>query len=960
MATYLPGVTDYIPQIQPFVPDYNFLSNILQTKQSRYDEANKQVSQFYGKLLYSPMTREDNIKTRDEFFKTVDTELKKLSGIDLSLQQNQDYALNIFKPFYENKNIIKDMTWTRNRDNQLQRGESMRTCYDEKKCGGNFWEGGLDYIKYKTQEFKDATPEEALTFEDPKFNPAVNVYKNAVADLKAAGFEIKMQYSDGKYIYTDKNGVDMIPTLASYLQSSYQNDPQVRAYYNTLGYLDWKNFSSTQDPSADQDSILESYKTDIFKPAADEIKKEDAKAKSVLSDVDALRKTYEDYIRKNGIMGDEKALVDAYISINNQTEQAKSAVATTTSAVDHVNNIVNITGNKRAYLENLVQTKGMSMLNRDIYRAANQYAELTKEHTMTPDSYGVASYSSQLALNNQLTMAQVKDQIWREQKLFEKELEGADVQNIMGGPTPDFNAQGASSTKVDKNKALNSNKEESTRLTSDLKGAQNEYIATTVNTMKTAFSNPDATVAQKKTLQTTAKAMFANTNIDAVKLIAGDNQELKKLSNLSGKQIDGLYSMVTKLSDPDEPLYGQSNDFWNKDYNPKNIVLKDNVEESRIIKQIFDKDMQEQAQVVLGKVKEKYKGNPVKQLLAESFLNSVDGSYIPDLNSDTDIMAQASIFANTYGDKINGGKEAAYKYAKNHIKEIVEDWNTNYYEHGKAFNQDPRFKYANADESAAIVYKIDPAYKHNNNMVFADLIKNYKSSSSDVTVNFGDASKLREDDPAARQLLDTFISSFYDATTKRKNPSDKRAQGDISVQRIAAGDPNMMAFTIKNINPKFAEENMSTKSKTRILGADDQKYKEGVTVFIPKDAINNQFYQDSRTDAWDYALAKEGKLTVSKPGAGEIVLQDAGNGSYSITGNIRVKHENAPDEIIKVDNSMVRGPLDASTIRETWNRNLMQMKLYNDAVLANTREKYGIKDPQALLQSVMKNIENPQ
>ena len=30
MATYLPGITDYIPQIQPFKPDFNTFNNILQ------------------------------------------------------------------------------------------------------------------------------------------------------------------------------------------------------------------------------------------------------------------------------------------------------------------------------------------------------------------------------------------------------------------------------------------------------------------------------------------------------------------------------------------------------------------------------------------------------------------------------------------------------------------------------------------------------------------------------------------------------------------------------------------------------------------------------------------------------------------------------------------------------------------------------------------------------------------
>ena len=48
MATYLQGVTDYIPQFQPFQPDLNFYSNIMQTKQSQYDTNFNNINNLYG------------------------------------------------------------------------------------------------------------------------------------------------------------------------------------------------------------------------------------------------------------------------------------------------------------------------------------------------------------------------------------------------------------------------------------------------------------------------------------------------------------------------------------------------------------------------------------------------------------------------------------------------------------------------------------------------------------------------------------------------------------------------------------------------------------------------------------------------------------------------------------------------------------------------------------------------
>ena len=89
MATYLSNMTDYVPQIQSFTPDFNFLGNVLQTKQTRYDAAHEQISSLYGSILNAPMSRTDNVEKRAEMFKMIDGEIKRISGLDLSLQQNQ-------------------------------------------------------------------------------------------------------------------------------------------------------------------------------------------------------------------------------------------------------------------------------------------------------------------------------------------------------------------------------------------------------------------------------------------------------------------------------------------------------------------------------------------------------------------------------------------------------------------------------------------------------------------------------------------------------------------------------------------------------------------------------------------------------------------------------------------------------------------------------------------------------
>ena len=63
MATYLQGQQDYVTQIQPTKPNLQFDAQMLGNLQNKYDAGHKKVSELYGSLLNSAMTRTDNIHT---------------------------------------------------------------------------------------------------------------------------------------------------------------------------------------------------------------------------------------------------------------------------------------------------------------------------------------------------------------------------------------------------------------------------------------------------------------------------------------------------------------------------------------------------------------------------------------------------------------------------------------------------------------------------------------------------------------------------------------------------------------------------------------------------------------------------------------------------------------------------------------------------------------------------------
>ncbi len=75
MATYLSGNPTFLPTVQPYQPNLQLYAGALQMKQTQYDTNRKKISDLYGSLLNSPISRDSNIQARDEFFQSIDYEI---------------------------------------------------------------------------------------------------------------------------------------------------------------------------------------------------------------------------------------------------------------------------------------------------------------------------------------------------------------------------------------------------------------------------------------------------------------------------------------------------------------------------------------------------------------------------------------------------------------------------------------------------------------------------------------------------------------------------------------------------------------------------------------------------------------------------------------------------------------------------------------------------------------------
>jgi D-ribose pyranose/furanose isomerase RbsD len=244
MATYLQGVTDYIPQFQPFQPDLNFYGNIMQTKQTQYDTNWKALNKMYGQYYHADLTREDNVAKKDNYLKQIEFNLQRVSQLDLSLEQNIDQATQIFKPFYEDKGLMKDMAETKNFMAEVSYAEGLKNAYDQ-KLRDQYWADGITELQFKRQEFKEASAEEAMSMSIGQYTPYVNTVEKAQEIAKEAGLSVEsVDFSkDGKFIVKTKNGDQLIEPLQKLFEARLGNDPGIQAVYKTQAYVNRKNYA---------------------------------------------------------------------------------------------------------------------------------------------------------------------------------------------------------------------------------------------------------------------------------------------------------------------------------------------------------------------------------------------------------------------------------------------------------------------------------------------------------------------------------------------------------------------------------------------------------------------------------------------------------------------------------------------------------------------------------------------
>lgn len=238
MATYLKDVQGNIPNIEKFNPNYTFYAEALQSRQSAYDTNHEKLNNLYGSLLNGGMFRDEDIKSRDEFFKAISDDIKKISGSDLSSPQNVIAAERVFTQILDNKYIKQDLYNYRKAQSEQKHIDNLRL-YDKE---GKYWEGMDQLLNYQILDYKEADRDSALNVNIGDIAEGVNVNDLIAKSLKDMNLgDVVQEISDGNYITKYTNGEIARSKYNMAIRAILMNDASVSSFYRAQGELARRN-----------------------------------------------------------------------------------------------------------------------------------------------------------------------------------------------------------------------------------------------------------------------------------------------------------------------------------------------------------------------------------------------------------------------------------------------------------------------------------------------------------------------------------------------------------------------------------------------------------------------------------------------------------------------------------------------------------------------------------------------
>jgi len=957
MATYIQGVTDYIPQIQPFKPDFQFYATALQTLQSKYDTNYKQLSDYYGTLLKSPMLRDSNIKRRDEFMNAVQGQIQKISGMDLSLKQNVDQAVRVLEPLVNDKYIINDIVKTRNWNSQRQYSQNI-------KDTEAWWAGGDAALQYWAEDFKKVNDEDSLSFSNPEYVENVNIMKIALDDMTKNKFVVKSDNfsPDGRWIVTTQNGDLIAPTLRDYLVGRFGSDPKMMKFLNTEAYVNRKNYitSNIDKYEGNEAKAQMAYAQERLDKAITSIKSSKLKADDQKKMIDGYMDAYEDYVSRNGVLPSDKSIINQGQSLSQAQQNATSAknvadgFATTLDLynrdyMDFLNN-----GSK------LDQIMAMSNMYERFDAAATQYARLTESKelkTHNPFKLEEMKHANDVALEdmrlkNDLIKIEFKENL-KDKK--EREKLGIDANTDLQA-IPDF---AGASTGMNTS-GLGINMEKNRQMYGEGSKLKAGFLADVGRSLFTNYDEALSTgdVKAQNVIRNAIKTIYGPLGINEKDMLDPTNRmkTIEKITRLDQHSSPNLFSSYSVAIDQIDPNKNVANDMWAKDvrsnasyYGTLNAIkVSDNAINT------FNSMRMEQLRNILIPYFTQDPNNDPTKIVGSILSQSYNGFFPSDNRKDQVInklvaLQEANakkngtlnIYTRDYYEKNWDNAKKVWAESMNNIPKY-QGWN-----HIEGLGSSSN---ATAGMGTMGSFNYGNRSKGSTTNIFHSILKDVQLGRNSLPiipdnpggmllVGYGDnGTILKNSNPEALAQLDAMLGS---TTSFYKKDGEKNFSGKFAYANISQNDPNYIGLTIYP-SQEYKSSFKETKDvKNPITG-------EPITVRIPRSIASNVLFQQANTDIYQYSYENNGKVSIDYP-SGKATIRESGQGpvvEYSL--NIyNAQRKDYDRQTFQSDPYLPDTRINS--IVDTYQAVLQKLHAINSVNIENDRMVYGMKDIREII-----------
>jgi hypothetical protein len=235
MPSYLVSAKEAFVPTELYTPPIESIGEILRLKQNRYDQAWNQGNAMYRGIIDAPILSQHGQAKRQQFMQQADDAIKHLSTVDLSLEENQQMASSVFKPFWEDQLLVKEIGTVQKAQSEISLGEQMRNSTDEKVREG-YSTHSIQDLNNLLQEIRESSPEDMSRIGPRNYVRKVDIVKEADEGLKRLGItnaQVKEDPNGGGYKIVDQFGKESVLPLNDFFMSSLS--PDAKAHLQVMG-----------------------------------------------------------------------------------------------------------------------------------------------------------------------------------------------------------------------------------------------------------------------------------------------------------------------------------------------------------------------------------------------------------------------------------------------------------------------------------------------------------------------------------------------------------------------------------------------------------------------------------------------------------------------------------------------------------------------------------------------------